>query len=95
VDRVGQHFGPLAGTREIGGGRPTQDLTVFAYGNLTDQSPGMYRRRAPGVIRQSAQVNGKLEAAICTTINACNQFQPRYWGDNCAAARRMVTMESV
>jgi TnpA family transposase len=89
----GKHFGPLSGHQ---GKLHEEDrrkiLTVFAYGtglgptqiakNITDISA-----RQVSFVNQRQVTTEKLEAAICTAINAYNQFQlPRYWGDTKRAA---------
>ena len=89
----GKHFGPLSGHQ---GKLQEEDrrkiLTVFAYGtglgptqiskNIADVSA-----RQVSFVNQRQVTTEKLEAAICTTINAYNQFQlPRYWGDTKRAA---------
>ena len=65
---------------------------MFAYG--TGLGPTQIAKNIADVsVRQVSFVNQrqvtteKLEAAICTTINAYNQFQlPPYWGDTKRAA---------
>ncbi len=89
----GKHFGPLSGHQ---GKLQEEDrrkiLTVFAYGtglgptqiakNIADVSA-----RQVSFVNQRQVTTEKLEAAICTTINAYNQFQlPRFWGDTKRAA---------
>ncbi len=89
----GKHFGPLSGHQ---GKLEDEDrrkiLTVFAYGtglgptqiakNIADVSA-----RQVSFVDQRQVSTEKLEAAICTAINAYNQFQlPRYWGDTKRAA---------
>ncbi len=89
----GKHFGPLSGHQ---GKLEDEDrrkiLTVFAYGtglgptqiakNIADVSA-----RQVSFVDQRQITTEKLEAAICTAINAYNQFQlPRYWGDTKRAA---------
>lgn len=90
---LGKHFGPLS---EHQGKLQEEDrrkiLTMFAYG--TGLGPTKISKNIADVsVRQVSFVNQrqvtteKLEAAICTTINAYNQFQlPRYWGDAKRAA---------
>ena len=89
----GEHFGPLSGHQ----GKLKEDakrkiLTAFAYGtglgpsqiakNVADLSA-----RQVSFVNQRQVTTEKLEAAICTVVNAYNQFLlPRYWGDTKRAA---------
>lgn len=89
----GEHFGPLSGHQ----GKLKEDakrkiLTAFAYGtglgptqiakNVTDLSA-----RQVSFVNQRQVTTEKLEAAICTIINAYNRFRlPHYWGDTKRAA---------
>ena len=89
----GKHFGPLSGhLGKLQDEDRRKILTVFAYGtglgptqiakNIVDVSA-----RQVSFVNQRQVTTEKLEAAICTTINAYNQFQlPRYWGDTKRAA---------
>ncbi|MCK9397673.1 MAG: transposase, partial [Methylobacter sp.] len=84
----GKHFGPLSGHQgKLQEEERRKILTVFAYGtglgptqiakNIADVSA-----RQVSFVNQRQVTTEKLEAAICMTINAYNQFQlPRYWGD--------------
>ena len=88
-----KHFGPLSGYQsKIQEEERRKILTVFAYGtglgptqiakNIADISA-----RQVSFVNQRQVTTEKLEAAICTAINAYNQFQlPRYWGDTTRAA---------
>src|SRR5208282_2509870 len=83
-----KHFGPLSGHQsKIQEEERRKILTVFAYGtglgptqiakNIADISA-----RQVSFVNQRQVTTEKLEAAICTAINAYNQFQlPRYWGE--------------
>ena len=89
----GKHFGPLSGHQsKLQEEERRKILTVFAYGtgigptqiakNIADVSA-----RQVSFVNQRQVTTEKLEAAICTAINAYNQFQlPRYWGDTKRAA---------
>lgn len=89
----GKHFGPLSGHQsKLQEEDRRKILTVFAYGtglgptqiakNIADVSA-----RQVSFVNQRQVTTEKLEAAICTAINAYNQFQlPRYWGDTKRAA---------
>jgi hypothetical protein len=81
-------FSPLSGHQ----GKLNDDvrrkiLTTFAYGTglgatQTARNIADISARQISFINQRQTFTEKLEAAICDTINAYNQFQlPRYWGD--------------
>ncbi len=89
----GKYFDPLSGHQsKLRDEDQRKILTVFAYG--TGLGPTQIAKNIVNVsARQVSFVNQrqitteKLEAAICATINAYNQFQlPRYWGDTKRAA---------
>ena len=86
-------FSPLSGHQ----GKLNDDvrrkiLTTFAYGTglgatQTARNIADISARQISFINQRQTSTEKLEAAICDTINAYNQFQlPRYWGDTKRAA---------
>jgi hypothetical protein len=88
-----QHFSPLSGHQ----GKLKEDarrkiLTTFAYGTglgatQTARNIADISARQISFVDQRQASTEKLEAAICGTINAYNQFQlPRYWGDTKRAA---------
>jgi TnpA family transposase len=88
-----KHFSPLSGHQ----GKLKEDarrkiLTTFAYGTglgatQTARNIADISARQITFVDQRQASTEKLEAAICGTINAYNQFQlPRYWGDTKRAA---------
>ena len=89
----GEHFGPLSGHQgKIKEDAKRKILTAFAYGtglgptqiakNVADLSA-----RQVSFVNQRQVTTEKLDAAICTVVNAYNQFRlPRYWGDTKRAA---------
>ncbi len=88
-----QHFSPFSGHQ----GKLKEDarrkiLTTFAYGTglgatQTARNIADISARQISFVDQRQASTEKLEAAICGTINAYNQFQlPRYWGDTKRAA---------
>ncbi len=89
----GKHFGPLSGHHsKLQDEERRQILTVFAYG--TGLGATQTAKSISGISdRQIAFVNQrhisaeKIDAAICTIINAYNRFWlPKYWGDPKRAA---------
>jgi len=88
-----KHLSPLSGHQgKLKEEARRKILTTFAYG--TGLGPTQTARNIANIsVRQISFVDQrqtsteKLEAAICDTINAYNQFQlPRYWGDTKRAA---------
>jgi TnpA family transposase len=84
-----KHFNPLSGHKgKLQEEERRKILTVFAYGtglgstqiskNIVDVSA-----RQVSFVNQRQITTEKLEAAICSTINAYNQFKlPHYWGES-------------
>lgn len=88
-----KHFSPLSGHQsKLKEDARRKILTTFAYGTglgatQTARNIADISARQITFVDQRQTSTEKLEAAICGTINAYNQFQlPRYWGDTKRAA---------
>lgn len=88
-----KHLGPLSGHQgKIKEETRRKILTTFAYGTglgptQTARNIADISARQISFVDQRQSTTEKLEASICDTINAYNQFQlPRYWGDTKRAA---------
>lgn len=83
-----KHLGPLSGHQgKLKEEARRKILTTFAYGTglgptQTTRNIADISARQISFVDQRQATTEKLEAAICDTINAYNQFQlPQYWGD--------------
>lgn len=88
-----KHLSPLSGHQgKLKEEARRKILTTFAYGTglgptQTARNIADISARQISFVDQRQTSTEKLEAAICDTINAYNQFQlPRYWGDTKRAA---------